>query len=249
MFDLITGKTPHMPGGGRAATLLSCVIHTGAISAIVIVPLMFVTNTLPPMPTMMAFVATASPSVPPPPPPPPPPAPRAVAAATQTTPSHVNTAPVVAPSHVEPEAPGSTTNDESRGEGVEGGVPGGVAGGIVGGVSEAPPPPPPPPPPPAAPREPVHVGGEIRPPVLLQRVEPSYPDLALRAHVEGTVILEAIIDERGAVQRVKVLRSIALLDKAAIDAVEQWRYSPVILNGTPVPVILTVVLSFKIPAV
>jgi protein TonB len=61
------------------------------------------------------------------------------------------------------------------------------------------------------------------------------------------VILEAIIDDDGAVQRLKVLRSIPLLDKAAMDAVDQWRYSPVILNGRPVPVILTVVLSFKIP--
>jgi periplasmic protein TonB len=61
------------------------------------------------------------------------------------------------------------------------------------------------------------------------------------------VILEAIIDENGTVQSVKVLRSVALLDKSAVAAVEQWRYSPTILNGGPVPVVLTVVVSFKIP--
>ena len=85
------------------------------------------------------------------------------------------------------------------------------------------------------------------PPTLLHRVDAVYPDLALRSHVEGTVILEAIIDETGCVQRVQVLRSISLLDKAAIAAVEQWKYSPTILNGRPVPVRLTVALSFKIP--
>ncbi len=83
--------------------------------------------------------------------------------------------------------------------------------------------------------------------MLVHRVEPVYPDLAARARVEGTIILEAIIDEQGGVQSLKVLRSVPLLDKAAIAAVEQWRYSPVMLNGKPVRVILTVTLSFRMP--
>jgi protein TonB len=107
--------------------------------------------------------------------------------------------------------------------------------------------PPPPPVPPAAPRGPVRIGGQIQPPTLTHRVEASYPELAIRAHVEGTVILEAIVNENGEVQSVKVLRSIPLLDNAAIAAVQQWRYSPVVLNGTRVPFILTVVMSFNIP--
>lgn len=65
--------------------------------------------------------------------------------------------------------------------------------------------------------------------------------------VEGTVILEAVINEEGAVQSLKVLRSVPLLDKAAVAAVEQWRYSPVMLNGRPVAVVLTVTVSFRIP--
>ena len=131
--------------------------------------------------------------------------------------------------------------------GVEGGVPGGIAAGIVGGIPEDAPPPPPPPPPPAPPRGPVRIGGQIQQPTLIKRVEAVYPDLAMKANIQGTVILEAIVDEKGEVQNVKVLRSIPLLDRAAITAVQQWRYSPVILNGQPVPFILTVVMSFSIP--
>lgn len=93
----------------------------------------------------------------------------------------------------------------------------------------------------------MRIGGDIRPPVLVRRVEPMYPDFAARARVEGTVILEAIIDEQGAVQSLTVLRSVPLLDKAATDAVTQWRYSPVTLNGAPVRAILTVTVSFTMP--
>jgi hypothetical protein len=70
MFDLITGKSPHMPGGGRVATLLSTAFHGGVVTAIVTVPLLFVTHTMPQLPTMMAFAATVE-SPPPAPPPPP----------------------------------------------------------------------------------------------------------------------------------------------------------------------------------
>jgi protein TonB len=130
--------------------------------------------------------------------------------------------------------------------GVEGGVPGGIVAGIVGGIpAEAPPPPPPPPP--QAPRGPVRIGGQIQQPALIKRVEAIYPDLAMKANIQGTVILEAIVDENGGVQNVKVLRSIPFLDKAAMEAVKQWRYSPVLLNGVRVPFVLTVVMSFSIP--
>jgi protein TonB len=77
-------------------------------------------------------------------------------------------------------------------------------------------------------------------------VEPIYPPLAVAAALQGTVILEALVDESGVVQEVKVLRSQGVLDRAAIDAVRQWRYSPVILNGRPERFILTVVLTFRL---
>ena len=123
--------------------------------------------------------------------------------------------------------------------GVEGGIAGGIVGGIVGGLPEAPPPPPPPP-------EPVRVGGNISPPTKTKDVPPVYPTVAQAARVQGIVILEAVIGPSGRVTEVKVLRSVPLLDEAAISAVKQWEYTPTLLNGLPVPVIMTVTVNFTL---
>jgi len=90
-------------------------------------------------------------------------------------------------------------------------------------------------------------GGDVRAPVLLQRVEPGYPEAARRARLEGTVVLEAVITASGAVQEIRLLRSVnPLLDDAAERAVRQWRYRPATLNGRAVPVYLTVTVRFAI---
>jgi protein TonB len=60
------------------------------------------------------------------------------------------------------------------------------------------------------------------------------------------VILEATVDTSGQVESVRVLRSVSLLDKAAVEAVKQWRYSPLVLNGVPTPFVLTVTLHFSL---
>ena len=60
------------------------------------------------------------------------------------------------------------------------------------------------------------------------------------------MILEAVIDAQGRVASVRVLRSIALLDQAAVDAVRQWRFTPALLNAEPVPVVMTVTVNFKL---
>ena len=80
----------------------------------------------------------------------------------------------------------------------------------------------------------------------MKRVEPEYPAIAVAAHVEGMVILEALVDSEGRVQDVKVLRSRGFLDKAAIEAVKQWRYAPLTLNGVNTPFLLTVTLNFAL---
>ena len=126
--------------------------------------------------------------------------------------------------------------------GLEGGVVGGIAGGVPGGVPEMAPPPPPPP----APAKPVRIGGTIAEPKLVHRVQPNYPQMAVDARKEGIVILEATVDTSGAVQQVRVLRSEPLLDKAAAEAVKQWRYAPLQLNGQAHPFILTVTVSFNL---
>jgi protein TonB len=118
---------------------------------------------------------------------------------------------------------------------------------VVGGVPDVPPPPPPPPPP--APRAPVRIGGQLKAPELRHRVEPIYPSIAVSAKMQGIVILEAIVDEEGRVTDVRVLRSpgyAGVLDRAAIAAVKQWIYSPVLLNGRPTPFVLNVALTFSL---
>ena len=99
---------------------------------------------------------------------------------------------------------------------------------------------------PAAPRVPLRVGQGVREPRKILDATPIYPALALSARVQGAVILEAVINERGVVERVRVLRSIALLDAAAIDAVSRWRYTPTLLNGTPVAVLMTITINFRL---
>jgi periplasmic protein TonB len=106
-------------------------------------------------------------------------------------------------------------------------------------------------PPPAAPFEPrpqapIRVGGSISLPAKVMHVAPVYPPLARSARVSGVVILEVVIDEHGAVRDVQILRSIPLLDRAAADAVSQWRFTPTLLNGQPVPVVMTVTVSFTL---
>ena len=77
-------------------------------------------------------------------------------------------------------------------------------------------------------------------------MEPAYPRIAVAMGIEGTVILDAIVNEEGGVESLKVLRSGGVLDRPALEAVRQWRYSPVILNGRPEKFILTVVVSFRL---
>ena len=153
-------------------------------------------------------------------------------------PDHPNAAPVEAPAEIKPET-GLEAGFE-RSAGIEGGIVGGVAGGITGGIPE---PPPPPPPPPAAP---VRVGGNIKAPQKVKHVNPVYPPIAQSARVQGVVIIEATIGPDGAVKDAKVLRSIPLLDQAALDAVRQWQFTPTLVNGVPVPVIMTVTVQFTL---
>ena len=93
---------------------------------------------------------------------------------------------------------------------------------------------------------PVRAFGEIRPPKLIKEVKPIYPEIARLARVEGIVILEATTDTYGRVQFVKVLRGVPLLDQAAIDAVQQWIYEPMIINGRPRCVIFVVTVTFRL---
>ena len=252
MFELFSGDRHRAPHRSSVPVLISTAAHVVVVGVVLAIPILYVSAELPQVPDMVAFVVSTAPSPPPPPPPPPAPAatpskPKAIKPVPTASP---RAAPVEAPREIVEETPVDTGSADGVPGGVEGGVPGGVVGGVVGGlISELPPPPPPPPPPPSPPpvaRAPVRIGGELKAPALVERVEPEYPPIAVRAQVQGVVILEAVVDLHGRVEDVRVLRSIPLLDKAAIAAVRQWRYSPLLLNGTPERFVLTVTVSFSL---
>ena len=94
-------------------------------------------------------------------------------------------------------------------------------------------------------REPLRVGGNIGPPTKIRNVAPIYPPEAREAGVEGVVILELIVGQTGDVSEVTVLRSVPMLDAAAVDAVKQWQYVPTLLNGEPVDLLMTVTMNFN----
>lgn len=219
-----------------SVVLASIVLHAAAILAIIVVTIL-----LPgvlPLPRASALAWDAGPrlvrlaDIPLPPRPP-----TQKPVATPRVASS-NAAPLVAPTGIaeEPPDPGASAGDVD--------IEPGLVQGDVGGVTIAPPPPPPPPP--AAPREPVRLHAGIEAPRKMKDAAPVYPQLALAVAAQGVVIIEAVIDVNGDVASTKVLRSIPLLDAAALDAVRQWKYTPARLNGEPVAVLITVTVNFRL---
>lgn len=84
-------------------------------------------------------------------------------------------------------------------------------------------------------------------PVKIRNVVPHYPDIARSARVDGTVRIAAMIGADGSVGHTRIVRSVPLLDHAALDAVRQWQYRPAMRNGRPVPVRVTVDVKFADP--
>jgi protein TonB len=77
-------------------------------------------------------------------------------------------------------------------------------------------------------------------------VQPQYPPLAQAARKEGVVIVELTIGTDGRVQDAKILKSVALLDQAALDAVRQWVFTPTLLNGVPQTILYNVTVTFQL---
>jgi len=93
----------------------------------------------------------------------------------------------------------------------------------------------------------IRVGGQVRPPIRIKEVAPLFPAIAKSARVYGDVVIEATIDEEGKVADARVVKSVPLLDQAALDAVRQWEYQPSLLNGVPTAVVATVTVKFTRP--
>jgi protein TonB len=214
----------------RYTVPLSLMAHVAAIVPIVLVPLL-ATDTLPVLRDIDAYV-TAPPTPPEPPRPP-------VRHEDIKPRPNPDAAPTEAPNAITPEPAIELTPSDPVSPGVDGGIfPGGEKPVVAEPVA--------PPLPPPASSAPVRPGGHVKQPERLQYIAPLYPAIAQAARVQGTVILEAIIDAEGRIDNLRVLRSIPLLDQAAIDAVRQWRYSPTLLNNTPVSVIMTVTVTFNL---
>jgi periplasmic protein TonB len=237
LFQSLVVTEPEKHAGRTSTTLgISIALHTALALTIAILPLLYY-DSLPSQEALKAFfVAPLEVAPPPPPPPPPPAAARVVRAAPRIEPQTPQgfVAPVEVPNSIKPEE--GLDLGEGAG-GVEGGVPGGVVGGVVGGLpTDAPPPP----------AKVVRIGGQIAQPKLIRQVKPVYPDLAVQSRVSALVILEAEVDTRGHVKTVKVLRGHPLFDESAMEAVKQWRYQPLLLNGEPTGFILTVTVNFNL---
>ena len=233
LFDTVTDPPAHI--GGRSGLTLSLLTHAAVLAVIVVVPLV-ATDVLP-VPSQalsLIMVGTRLPEEPP----------RPVAhASPQATQPSATAIPIDAPPAIAPERVTSPPTDLGQvvpsANFSTGG--GGSDDGRVIGLT-----PPPSPPAPVAPHEPVRVGGSVTAPAKVFDVAPIYPVIARSAGVDGTVILQATIGLDGRVEDVQVLRSVPLLDDAAVTAVRQWRYTPTRLNGQPVAVVMTVTVSFRL---
>jgi len=255
MFDtaLIESANLQRRSGTWITTILSMVLHTLAVGGLFVAGYMYEEKNKVIETRIEAFLVAGEPAPPPPPPPPP---------ATSSTPQNVKPkveTPIpiqdsfVTPTEIQ-KLPDVEIEESESTEAVEGGIPGGVEGGVAGGVvggvvggviggtlggqlggvlggtGNA-----------------LRVGGSVKAPVPIQRVEPGYTESARRERTEGVVILEAIIDTDGNVHDVSVLKALPNgLDEEAIKAVRQWKFKPGTKDDKPVPVIFTLTIKFRL---
>jgi len=232
----------------RFAAVFSFTFQSLLIGVLLIVPLMF-TEALPKQQLLTFLVAPL------PPPPPPPPAAETVAKVVRDIQSDLLTSgqlrtPSRIPEKVqmirEEEAPPPLPSMGGVVGGVPGGIPGGQLGGVIGGIvshasSLA-----------VVPKfalvqpKRIRISQGVTKGLLIQKIEPKYPSLALQAHIWGQVVLRAIIGKDGDIKELGLVSGHPLLAPAAIEAVRQWHYRPYLLNGEPVEVETIVTVNFQI---
>ncbi len=94
-------------------------------------------------------------------------------------------------------------------------------------------------------QRPDRAGGDVKP-IVIKRVKPVFTETARKARVTGIVIVETVIDKKGIVRDVKILKPLPFgLDQAAAEAVRQWRFRPATRYGRPVDVIFEVTIPFR----
>jgi protein TonB len=231
------------PSGARKrrgfTTIFSFSFQLVILGVLVILPLMF-TEALPKAQLLTFLVA------PPPPPPPPPPAAPTVKMVRETDvlKSGALRTPTSIPKKVEmireEEAPPPVSGGVVGG--VPGGIPGGQAGGVIGSIIA--------PSVMAAPKleapKRVRISQGVTQGLLIHKIEPVYPKIALMARITGVVQLHAIIGRDGNIKELEAISGHPMLIPAAIDAVKQWHYRPYLLNGEAVEVETNVTVTFQI---
>jgi periplasmic protein TonB len=242
MFEEMVVSSPNPTKTNKPWTVvLSMVFQSAFLAILILIPLIY-TEALPK--TMMATLLVAPP---PPPPPPPPPAPAAVVHVKPQV-HLMDAGKLVAPKVIPKEVkiikedapdPGAAGMTGGVPGGVAGGSMGGVIGGVIGGMGGAPPPPKPT-------QQRIRQGGAVTAASLINRVQPVYPPLARQTRIAGTVRLHAIISKSGSVESLEVMSGHPLLVRAAMDAVQQWKYKPTLLNGEPVEVDTTIDVIFSL---
>jgi protein TonB len=229
-------------GPSRAPRILtlptSLAIHAAVVTAALVIPLLS-GHDLPEVAAASQNVFFVQPVMAPPPPPPPPPPPagnkRVVGPPPTQQPSGMiapRDIPDMLPEQIA-EAIGAIGGSP---DGVEGGVFEGVAGPIVAGL----------PPVAAVTQAPVRPGGDVREPRKLRDVMPVYSKLAIDARIQGDVVLDCVISTQGRVTDITVISGPSLLVEAAREAARQWLYTPTLLNGVPVPVLLRATVRFHL---
>jgi periplasmic protein TonB len=222
------------------ATTLSFVFECVIIGVLLVLPLMF-TEALPTQQFLTFLIA------PPPPPPPPPPAAAPVKVVRQT--DLMNGGQLRTPTRIpqkveiirEEEAPPPMNGGVVGG--VPGGIPGGQLNGVIGGIISSTP---------TAivpklePVKRIRISQGVTQGMVVHKVEPSYPKLALSARVTGVVQLKAVISRTGDIKELQVVSGHPILVPSAIEAVKQWRYRPYLLNGEPVEVETNITVTFQI---
>ncbi|HTZ99078.1 MAG TPA: energy transducer TonB [Candidatus Aquilonibacter sp.] len=248
-FVVTAPATPHKHGflaraiieedarskGKRAAqTGFALALQIAIVGVLLLIPLFFTEG-------IDLYKAQSTILLAPPPPAAPPPPMHAEAAARPSFIKATLTAPTVIPKKiVETVAdPGAAAPVIA---GISGGVPGGI-GDVIGGAAIGPPPPP------AAaerPKGPIRITTGMKEPQLLYAPPVIYSPVATMAHIEGTVVIDAIIDEQGNVTQVHYVSGPALLSDSAMKAVAGRKYAPTFLDGQAVAVRLTVNVQYRL---
>lgn len=92
----------------------------------------------------------------------------------------------------------------------------------------------------------VRVGGDVKPPIKVKDVKPVYPEIAKQTRTQGVVVVELTVGVSGKVDSAKVVKSLPMLDNAALEAVKKWEFKPTLINGKATPVIMTTAVIFKL---